>query len=180
MSVCRFPSTAGLLAASVLLASPASALTMKECSAKYQAAQTAGTLNGLKWNDFRKVQCGAETATVPTSNSTSSAAVPAPVVPNAAPKPAPTTAASPASAVKTAAPSVAAPASTTAAPVPTGNMVFPMSVSANYASESPGKARMHTCLDQYKANKAANANGGMNWIEKGGGYYSLCNKKLKG
>jgi hypothetical protein len=39
---------------------------------------------------------------------------------------------------------------------------------------------MHTCLDQYNANKANNANGGLNWIQKGGGYYSECNKRLKG
>ncbi|WP_409567444.1 hypothetical protein [Methylobacterium sp. J-092] len=41
---------------------------------------------------------------------------------------------------------------------------------------------MHTCLDQYNANKAAAGganNGGMKWIEKGGGYYSVCNKGLK-
>ena len=40
---------------------------------------------------------------------------------------------------------------------------------------------MHTCLDQYDANKAANANGngGLEWIMKGGGYYSECNKRLK-
>ncbi|MBZ4231641.1 hypothetical protein LAN31_23740, partial [Mycobacterium tuberculosis] len=36
----------------------AKGLTAKECSAKYQAAKAAGTLNGLKWNDFRKAQCG--------------------------------------------------------------------------------------------------------------------------
>jgi hypothetical protein len=30
------------------------------------------------------------------------------------------------------------------------------------------------------ANKAANANGGLKWIQKGGGYYSECNKQLKG
>jgi hypothetical protein len=29
------------------------------------------------------------------------------------------------------------------------------------------------------ANKATNANGGLKWIEKGGGYYSECNKRLK-
>ena len=40
-------------------ASPAQALTSQECSAKYQAAKAAGTLNGQKWNDFRKAQCGA-------------------------------------------------------------------------------------------------------------------------
>jgi hypothetical protein len=39
---------------------------------------------------------------------------------------------------------------------------------------------MHTCLDQYRANKANNGNGGLKWIQKGGGYYSQCNKALKG
>jgi hypothetical protein len=34
--------------------SPAHALTMKECSAKYQAAKSAGTLGGMKWSDFRR------------------------------------------------------------------------------------------------------------------------------
>lgn len=58
--------------------------------------------------------------------------------------------------------------------------VFPAAVLPKYSSESAGKARMHTCLDQYNANKATNANGGLNWIAKGGGYYSECNKRLKG
>ncbi len=31
---------------------------------------------------------------------------------------------------------------------------------------------MHTCLDQYNANKATNGNGGLTWVKKGGGYYS--------
>jgi hypothetical protein len=53
-------------------------------------------------------------------------------------------------------------------------------VDPKYSKETAGKGRMHTCVDQYNANKAANANGGMKWIEKGGGYYSECNKKLKG
>lgn len=61
-----------------------------------------------------------------------------------------------------------------------GGAVFPTAVSAKYSSESAGKARMHTCLDQYKANQASNANGGLTWIAKGGGYYSECNKRLKG
>jgi hypothetical protein len=39
---------------------PANALTSQECSAKYQAAKKDGTLNGMKWNDFRKAQCGAD------------------------------------------------------------------------------------------------------------------------
>lgn len=57
--------------------------------------------------------------------------------------------------------------------------VFPRSIDSKYSKESAGKARMHTCLDQYKANKASNGNGGMKWIQKGGGYYSKCNAALK-
>ena len=63
---------------------------------------------------------------------------------------------------------------------PATQAVFPATVSAKYASQSAGQARLHTCLDQYNANKAAHANGGLEWIQKGGGYYSVCSKKLKG
>jgi hypothetical protein len=45
--------------AAVIATAPAQALTSQECSAKYQAAKSGGTLNGMKWNDFRKAQCGA-------------------------------------------------------------------------------------------------------------------------
>ena len=62
----------------------------------------------------------------------------------------------------------------------TRNAVFPKAIAQRYSSESPGKARMHTCLTQYKANKASNANGGLQWIQKGGGYYSECDKHLRG
>jgi len=72
----------------------------------------------------------------------------------------------------------AAPAAAPAAPA--GPAVFPSAVDPKYSKESAGKARMHTCVDQYNANKAANANGGLKWIQKGGGYYSECTKKLKG
>ncbi len=67
-----------------------------------------------------------------------------------------------------------------AAPAAAAPAVFPAKVSAKYASQSAGQARMHTCLDQYNANKTAHANGGLEWIQKGGGYYSACSKKLKG
>ena len=136
--------------------SPVQALTTQECSAKYQAAKTAGTLAGQKWNDFRKANCGADAAATP-------AAAPA-----AAPAPAP----APKEAKKEAAPA-AAPAA------PSGPAVFPNAVDPKYAKETAGKGRMHTCVDQYNANKTTNGNGGMKWIEKGGGYYSECNKKLK-
>jgi hypothetical protein len=131
-------------------AQPAQALTAQECSAKYQAAKTAGTLNGQKWNDFRKAECGAEAAATPAA----APAAPAPAAPKA-------TEAKPAAA-------------------PVGNAVYPGAVDPKYSKESAGKGRMHTCVDQYNANKASNGNGGMKWIEKGGGYYSECNKKLKG
>ena len=57
--------------------------------------------------------------------------------------------------------------------------VFPTGIAQQYASEAPAKARLHTCLDQYKANKGADANGGLRWIEPGGGYFSACNNRLK-
>jgi hypothetical protein len=69
----------------------------------------------------------------------------------------------------------AAPPAKTAAPA-----VFPRAISAKYVKESAGKARRDTCLDQYKSNKSANGNGGLRWIQKGGGYYSACSTKLKG
>jgi hypothetical protein len=147
--------------AALLANAPAQALTTQECSAKYQAAKTAGTLNGQKWNDFRKAQCAADAAAAP--------AAAAPAAAPAAPKAA--------EAKPAAAPKPAAPA---AAPMPAGNAVYPSAVDPKYAKETAGKARMHTCLDQYNANKASNGNGGMKWIEKGGGYYSGCNTKLKG
>ena len=134
-----------IAAALCLCGTSADALTMQECSAKYKAAQAAGTLKGQSWAAFRKAECGADAS------------------PAAAP------------ATPAAAPSASAPARPAA-----GGATFPSAVSSKYSNESPGKARMHTCLDQYNANKANNGNGGMNWIAKGGGYYSECNKRLKG
>ncbi len=139
----------------VFAAIPAQALTMQECSAKYKAAQTAGTLNGQKWNDFRKAECGSDAAATPAA---------APAATPAAPK----------TAEAKQKKSEAAPAT------PSGPAVFPKAVDPKYSKETEGKARMHTCVDQYNANKASNANGGLKWIQKGGGYYSECTKKLKG
>jgi hypothetical protein len=134
----------------VFAAMPAQALTMQECSAKYKAAQTAGTLNGQKWNDFRKAECGSDAAAAPAA---------APKAAEAKPKAAATPA---------------------AAPAPAGNAAFPTAVDPKYAKETAYKGRFKTCNDQYNTNKAANANGGLKWVEKGGGYWSECNKKLKG
>lgn len=62
----------------------------------------------------------------------------------------------------------------------TKSPVFPSAVSSKFAAEKPARARMHTCLEQYHINKDNNTLGGMRWIEKGGGYYKLCNARLKG
>jgi hypothetical protein len=76
-------------------------------------------------------------------------------------------------------PKVPAP-SPSAAAVPTASpLVMPRAISPKYASEDPGQARMHTCLEQYIANKATNSNGGMKWVEAAGGYYTAYNKNLK-
>lgn len=118
------------LALAICVSTPSMALTAQECSAKYNAAKAAGTLGDVKWNDFRKAQCGdlAEAAKTPVATA----------------------------------------------------VVFPKAVDPKYASEKAGVARRKTCSDQYKANKANNGNAGLKWIVKGGGYYSQCNKILKG
>jgi hypothetical protein len=153
----------GAIAVSGLVAfamtSQANALTAQECSAKYKAAKAAGTLGDQKWNDFRKAQCGADATAAP------AAAAPAP-------------AAEPKEAAKKESKKEAKDAAAPAAP--SGPAVYPNAVDQKYSKETAGKARMHTCLDQYNANKASNGNGGMKWIQKGGGYYSECSKKLKG
>jgi hypothetical protein len=67
-----------------------------------------------------------------------------------------------------------------AAPAAGANVVFPSAVSPKYSKESAGRARLHTCRDQYRANKATGGNGDLKWIQKGGGYWSQCDKRLKG
>jgi hypothetical protein len=58
--------------------------------------------------------------------------------------------------------------------------VFPTAIAAKYASEKDlDKARTKTCADQFTANKAGNANGGLKWVEKDGGYYAECINRLK-
>ena len=129
--------------AALALATPASALTMKECSAKYKIAQKDGSAKSVKWNDFRKAQCGADATAEPdVSMDTEEEPEKATV---AAPK----------------------------------GVQFPKAISAKYSSESAGKGRLHTCVDAYHQNKANNTLGSLKWIQKGGGYYSLCNTKLK-
>ena len=148
--------------AALVATAPAQALTSQECSAKYQAAKKDGSLGTMKWNDFRKAQCGADATPAAAPTAAAPAAPAAPAEPKAAAK------------------KEAAPAAAPAPTMPVGNAIFPNAVDPKYAKESAGKARLHTCVDQYNANKTTNGNAGLKWIEKGGGYYSECNKKLKG
>ena len=164
MTTIKLALLGSLAAFGLALAAPAQALTMQECSAKYSAAKTAGSLNGQKWNDFRKAECGTDAAATPAAATTTAQAKPAEAKPVEAKPPA----------APKATPTAAAPAA------PSGPAKFPTAVDAKYSEESAGKARMHTCVDQYNANKADNGNGGLKWIQKGGGYYSECTKKLKG
>src|SRR5690242_18946884 len=113
-----------MIAGLVASAAPASALSAKDCSVKYQAATQASTLNGQKWNDFRKAECGAAADNAPTT-------APTPVSPTATTAPA--------------APPAAPRAGTTSAAA--ASATFPRAVDPKYAKESAGKARMHTCLD---------------------------------
>lgn len=117
--------------------------------------------------------------------------------PNLAPSPSPSTTAPSTTAPprvtvappKTIPPRVAVAPPKAVAPVPASppsptatnqaaKLVLPKTISPKYSSDDPGNARMHTCVDQYNANKLTNSNGGMKWIEQGGGYYSACNQAL--
>ena len=99
-----------------------SALSITACSVKYLEAKVAGKLNGRKWVDFRRDECGQKDTTA----------------------------------------------------------VFPTEIAPKYAGEKDlDKARKETCADQFTVNKAANANGGLKWIEKDGGYYGECISRLK-
>jgi len=100
-----------------------SALSTPACSVKYLEAKFAGKLNGRKWVDFRREECGKRETTA----------------------------------------------------------VFPTAISPKYENEKDlDKARTKTCADQFTANKPTNANGGLVWVEKDGGYYAECVIRLKG
>jgi hypothetical protein len=55
----NFRQTIAMLAAVLLplmLVGPATALSMKECSVRYKAAQDAGEAAGVSWSEFRRTQ----------------------------------------------------------------------------------------------------------------------------
>lgn len=175
-----FAAIAALAGAGLWIAAPAQAVTMQECSAKYSAAKTAGTLGDQSWNDFRKAQCGAgEAAAKPAETKLAQAKSEAKSdTKSEAKSEAKSDAKSDEKATKSKKKS--AKSETKEDTKPSGPAVFPTAISPKHSKEKEAKQRQLTCLDQYNANKATNSNGGLKWIQKGGGYYSECNKKLKG
>lgn len=139
---------AGALLAALAFSSPANALTMKECSTKYQAAKADGSAKDMKWNDYRAKFCGADAAAADKADE-------ADVASTSEKEPAKPTAKAP------------------------KGVTFPKGVDKKYANETGGKARLHTCVDAYHANKDAGTLNDLKWIQKGGGYWSLCAAKLK-
>lgn len=164
---------AALAGAGIWGAAPVQALTMQECSAKYSAAKAGGTLGDQSWNDFRKDRCGAGDAAA------KPAAAPT-MVAQAKSEPKAEAKSDTKSDDKAERSKRKSAKSEKDDAKPSGPAVFPTAISPKHAKEKESKQRQLTCLDQYRANKAANANGGLKWIQKGGGYYSECNKKLKG
>jgi len=183
----------------------AKGLSMKDCSAKYQAAKEADTLGDTKWNDFRKAECGPGSSMEVQSKKSTKAVAKADTsggsltMKECSAKYQQAKAdgklgdlkwnsfrkakcsADAADDETVPAPDEASYTNEPEAPtvtVPRG-VKFPRGISSKYSNESEGKARMHTCLDQYYANKENDALGGLKWIQKGGGYYSLCNARLK-
>jgi hypothetical protein len=117
------PPAAASAPTTVVAPAEKSALSTVACSVKYLEAKVGGKLQGRKWVDFRRDECGKRETTA----------------------------------------------------------VFPTAISPKYESEKDiDKARTKTCADQFTANKATNANGGLVWVEKDGGYYAECVIRLKG
>ena len=205
----RLPAALSGLAVILLAAAPANALSMAECSAKYNAAKEAGTLDGQKWIEFRKAQCAAgagsgteaakadrksknyDTASAEPSNKLTTKECSARY---RASKDAGTLdgltwnefrkaqcgsgSAGDSSAPKRAQAKHEGEPEEPGSAAPRG-VKFPERIASKFAGETPSKARMHTCLEQYHANKDGDTLGGLRWVQKGGGYYSLCNAKLK-
>lgn len=160
-AVCKGLLVTAMIGGGLMIGNPAGAAgSSKECHQQFEAAKKAGNVKGQTFKEYKAAFCKEETAQKKpekvenrkgdTQKNPDSGKV---TNKKAADKDA-------------------------VAPV-TGNAVFPNSVDKKYASEKDGAARMHTCLDQYKANKANNKNDGLKWIQKGGGYYSECIKHLK-
>jgi hypothetical protein len=61
-----------------------------------------------------------------------------------------------------------------------GKAVFPDTVDKEFSTLPPAQQRLKTCSKQFQANKATGGNAELKWIQSGGGYWSECNKHIKG
>jgi hypothetical protein len=165
-------------------AAPAAAATtpaVKPADAK-PAAKPADTKPAAKPADLKPADAkpaDAKPAAKAADTKPAAAAATAPATPTVDKKAADKAAAKAARAEKRKA-DAAAKAAAKPVTAPASPAIFPTAIADTYKAKKPAKARFATCLAQYKANKATNANGGLKWIQKGGGYYAQCNKKLKG
>ncbi len=175
-----FASALALVSAVAVGMTPASALGLKDCSDAYSAAKTAGKIGTKTFAEYQKSECGPDAKPVAAPAATATPSSPA-ATPKATPAPTATAPAATEPAAKTRKPRAKAAAATPAVPsaAPAASPVFPTALSASSKGKKPSKARLATCVEQYRANKVTNANGGRKWIQKGGGYWSECNKKLK-
>ncbi|MDF7673837.1 hypothetical protein PT277_08565 [Acetobacteraceae bacterium ESL0709] len=173
MKLSRFCSAVAIMAAmtggAALAAAPqphnageSQGMTGKDCRKAFFAAKKDGTLNGLEYKDFKATKCG----TGASANAKTEEAKEAPKAEAKKPE------------AKT--PSSGNTVTEAKTPVVSGSVVFPDKVDPQFASLTPGKARMKTCVAQYNANKENGGNGSLKWIQKGGGYWSQCNAHLKG
>lgn len=173
--------------------------SLEECSARYRAAKDAGTLGGMTWNEFRSAGCVAKTAAAPMPPAKQETARTAPAEKAAekaaAPKEKMKVSGKECSTRYQAAKSAGTLGGMTwnefrsagcpksiaqrgGSMTPTMGSIYPDSISRKYAGEHAGRARLLTCRDQYRANKAAGISE-PRWTEEGGGYYSECNKRLR-
>lgn len=149
MKIDKVPFAVALFLGGAVFTPPAAAMTLKECSTLYQAAKKDGTLGDATWSRFRAARCGGA--------SPSSAAAPAAnqqAVANA-------------------------PKAASATPAPAIEALLPSAIDPKFAAEKPSLQRLHTCSLAYRAAKKDGKLAGLRWIQKGGGFYSLCVAKLK-
>lgn len=167
--------------------------SMQECSTRYKAAKKDGTLGSMTWNEFRSAGCMTKAAVTPP------AMMPAAKPDTAAKVDKTETEKTKVSEKECSARYKASKAGGTlggmtwnefrsagcpetmakrsGSMTPTMGTIFPSAISKKYADHTAGRARLLTCRDQYRANKAAGITE-PRWTEKGGGYYSECNKRL--
>lgn len=161
-----------MFASVITVTGAANAMSLKECSTRYQAAKKAGLLNNRNWTEFRKAECPADTPSSATSEKAEApAAKPTTTTANDK-KPVPEINGKTDQAILASSASSAGNSASLTAEMPTA-------IDQKYATETPARGRLHTCADAYQAQKKAGSLNGLRWIQQGGGFYSLCTRKIK-